>query len=247
MDDTAHRSGPAESGSPRLSVQSLNVMRAGTRVVHDVDLTVDDGELVALLGANGAGKTTLLDGISGFAPCESGTVWLSGHAVQNTSRTRRSRQGLAHVQQGRAIFPDLTVRENLLVAAGADDLSTAFDAFPELDKLRDSAAGMISGGEQQMLVIARALIRSPKVLLIDEMSLGLAPTVVKRLFTVVETCASTGMAVLIVEQFRKLALAAATRAYVMYHGAMAYSGDCTTLRNDVGLLEDLYLGRQRSG
>lgn len=228
--------------SDGLSVSQLDVQRAGSTIVRKVDIEVPAGEVTVLLGSNGAGKTTLLEAVSGIIPAAGGTITIGGADITKVARTKRARMGLAHIEQGRAIFGDLTTEENLLVAGPRGAIEPSFEMFPELSPRRQTRAALLSGGEQQMLVIARALVTRPKVLLLDEMSLGLAPTIVKRLMPIVRTLASSGVGVLLVEQFAALALAHGDRAYVLAHGEIAFEGPCQTLRDDPGRLRELYLG-----
>lgn len=225
-----------------LSICDLNVQRSGSTIVRGVSLHVPAGQVTVLLGANGAGKTTLLEAISGVIPSERGTIMLGDHDVTKASRSSRARLGLAHVEQGRSIFPDLTIEENFLVAAGRSEVERGFALFPELSTRREIRAGLLSGGEQQMLVISRALLNRPSVLLLDEMSLGLAPTIIKRLVPVVRSLADSGVGVLLVEQFAALALSIGDRAYVMVRGHIAFEGPSAVLRDAPDKLRDLYLG-----
>ncbi|PZA07693.1 MULTISPECIES: ABC transporter ATP-binding protein [unclassified Meiothermus] len=225
-----------------LEVRGLHVARGQAPVVRGVSFSAPPGEVTALLGPNGAGKTTLLEALSGILPAQRGEVWLLGVRVERASRVARSRAGLAHVEQGRSVFPGLTVEENLWVGARAG-LEEAFRLFPELEKRRRVLAGRLSGGEQQMLVLARALLGRPRVLLLDEMSLGLAPLVVRRLIGAVEQLAQAGLAVLLVEQFAPLALGIAQRALVMSQGRLVYSGPAQGLLREPELLQEAYLGR----
>jgi branched-chain amino acid transport system ATP-binding protein len=225
-----------------LSITDLNVSRGEASIVRTVNFEVPRGEVTVLLGPNGAGKTTLLEAISGVIPIKSGTIRVNTQEVQSVSRVKRSRVGLAHVEQGRMVFPTLSVEENLFVGARGNNLETAFKLFPELEKRRHVAAGKLSGGEQQMVVLARAILGRPSVLLVDEMSLGLAPLVVKRLMPVMRSLADDGLAVLLVEQFAQLALGVGDTALVMNQGRIVYSGNSQVLLHDQGLLQRAYLG-----
>ncbi|ENN88762.1 branched-chain amino acid transport ATP-binding protein LivF protein [Rhizobium freirei PRF 81] len=226
-----------------LSVNGLVVNRSGIPVVRGVDLSVSSGEISVLLGSNGAGKTTLLESLSGIIPAAAGSVRMDGVELLKLRAGLRARAGISHVEQGRTVFPEMTTEENLKVALDpAADLSEAYDLFPELRQRRDIKAGMLSGGEQQMVVIARSLLTRPKVIMIDEMSSGLAPVIVSRLMRAVRQLADAGMAVILVEQFAALALAIGDRAYVLRRGAIVYDGDCATLAGDPAHLHRLYLG-----
>jgi branched-chain amino acid transport system ATP-binding protein len=225
----------------KLSVCSLCVNRSHLPVVRDVGLTVESGRISVLLGANGAGKTTLLEGLSGVIPVAGGRIDIDGREFQTTRPGRRALAGLAHVEQGRTVFRQLTTDENLRAGA-RDEVDSAYDLFPELRSRRDIRAGLLSGGEQQMLVIARALLGRPKILMIDEMSAGLAPVVVRRLMTTVRKLADQGLAVLLIEQFAALALAIGDHAYVLRRGQVVFDGACIELRDAPDRLHQLYLG-----
>jgi branched-chain amino acid transport system ATP-binding protein len=224
-----------------LSLVDFTVARGEAVIVRGVNFEVPRGQVTVLLGPNGAGKTTLLEAISGVIP-SSGTIRLAGQEIQNASRVTRARAGLAHVEQGRVVFPSLTVEENLLVGARGNNLEPAFKLFPELEKRRQIAAGKLSGGEQQMVVLARAILGRPNVLLVDEMSLGLAPLIVKRLMPVMRSLADDGVGVLLVEQFAQLALAVGDTALVMNQGRIVYSGSSQALLRNQNLLQRAYLG-----
>jgi branched-chain amino acid transport system ATP-binding protein len=224
-----------------LSLVDFTVARGEALIVRGVNFEVPHGQVTVLLGPNGAGKTTLLESISGVIP-SSGTIRLAGQEIQNASRVTRARAGLAHVEQGRVVFPSLTVEENLLVGARGNNLEPAFKLFPELEKRRQIAAGKLSGGEQQMVVLARAILGRPNVLLVDEMSLGLAPLIVKRLMPVMRSLADDGVGVLLVEQFAQLALAVGDTALVMNQGRIVYSGSSQVLLRNQNLLQRAYLG-----
>jgi branched-chain amino acid transport system ATP-binding protein len=226
-----------------LVVTGVSVDRGGLPVVREVDLVAESGRISVVLGANGAGKTTLLEGISGIVPVSGGTIEIDGQPVQKARPGDRSRAGLAHVEQGRTVFRQLTTEENL--RAGLRDgagLADAYALFPELVQRRDIRANLLSGGEQQMLVIARALLTRPRVLLVDEMSAGLAPVIVTRLMNAVRRLADEGLAILLVEQFAALALSIGDRAYVMRRGRIVHDGDCAALLKTPDELHRLYLG-----
>jgi branched-chain amino acid transport system ATP-binding protein len=226
-----------------LSVKNLTVHRSGIEIIRGVDLEAKSCEITVLLGSNGAGKTTLLESISGIIPIASGSLQLDGRELASIRAGSRARAGLSHVEQGRTVFGDMTTEENLAVALHPDaSLDEAYGLFPELLQRRTIKAGMLSGGEQQMVVIARSLVNRPKVIMIDEMSSGLAPVVVSRLMTAVRKLADNGMAIVLVEQFATLALAIGKRAYVLRRGRMVYDGGCEALARDPAHLHRLYLG-----
>ena len=235
----------AAGSDPVLELDRLSVAYDRAPVVRDLTLTVGHGEVVALLGANGAGKTTTLRAISGLLKLASGAVRLAGSDLAGVSPTARARLGLAHVPPDRGIFFGLTVAEHFRLDGmnGPAEMDAAFDHFPALRTLRGRKAGLLSGGEQQMLAIARALSRRPKLLMLDEMSLGLAPVIVDRLLPAVrESATSNGTGVLLVEQHVHLALKIADRGYVLSHGELAVSGSAEQLSQDSALLAASYLG-----
>ena len=220
-------------------------------VVFNVDLEVKEGEIVALLGANGAGKTTTLRALSGMLPLMAGDVSLDGTSLKGRAPDTIARGGVVHVPQGRGIFPNLRVDETLRLAcamagarrAEADArVADAYSIFERLHERRAQLAGTLSGGEQQMLAIARGLIMKPRLLMIDEMSQGLAPTIVQSLFGIVRALPEQGVSVLIVEQFVTHALAVATRAYVLEKGEVTLSGDAADLARDEDFVKGSYLG-----
>lgn len=226
-----------------LETQDVTINRVGIPVVRDVNIIARASEISVLLGANGAGKTTLLEGVSGVAPIAGGKIVLAGNDVGKLSAGKRALSGIAHVEQGRTIFGSMTTEENLMVGMHEDSsLEEVYELFPELLARRDVQSMMLSGGEQQMVVIGRALVGRPRVVLIDEMSAGLAPVVVSRLMKGVRRLADQGLAVVLVEQFANLALEIGDRAYVMRRGSIVYEGDCSTLINDPEQLHHLYLG-----
>lgn len=230
-----------------LSVERLTVKRGRSVIVEDVSLEAAPGEVTLLLGPNGAGKSTLMAAISGILPASAGRIVLGGAEVTAASRYERARRGLAHVEQGRTVFAQLSVRDNLrVVNRDPAVIAEAVSLFPELGERLGVRAGLLSGGEQQMLVLARALACRPQVLMIDEMSLGLAPVVVRRLFPVVGELTAGGRAVVLVEQFAHLALPFASTAYVLAGGRVSYEGPAAALREAPELLRAAYLGADRA-
>ncbi|MFD0886154.1 ABC transporter ATP-binding protein [Streptosporangium algeriense] len=226
-----------------LSLKDVNINRGDTPIVHDVSLTVAPGTVTVVLGANGAGKTTLMDGIAGLAPVTSGTIQLDGAPIEKLPVYKRAQAGLGYVEQARTVFRTLTVEQNLLVSrSGKGDAEKVYELFPELQKRRTLQAGHLSGGEQQMLVLGRALISDPKIILIDEMSLGLAPVVVRRLMHAVKDLVGLGIAVLLIEQFANLALEIGANAYVLRKGRVVFDGPCDEIRGDSERLHEFYFG-----
>lgn len=233
-----------------LEVADLEVRYGPIRAVKSVSLTVADAETVALLGANGAGKSSTLLAIAGALGHASGTIALGGEDVSRLSPERLVRKGLAMVPETRDVFPDLTVEENLTLGAFTQRRHKALVAesrermlalFPILAKRAGQAAGTLSGGEQQMLVIARAMMSRPRILLLDEPSLGLAPTIVDRIFEMIVRLRETGLTILLVEQNAGKALEVADRAYVMRLGRVAASGSASEIAGSYDL-KALYLG-----
>jgi len=230
---------------PVLRLDALTAGYDGPPVVRDVSLTVDPGEVVAVLGANGAGKSTTLRAISGLLPTATGTVTLAGQPLTKVSAAARARLGIAHVPEGRGVFAGLTVAEHLRLGYRGErlDAALAYQYFPALAELRDRRAGLLSGGEQQMLAMGRALARHPRLLLLDELSLGLAPIIVERLLPIVRAYAdSAGCGVLLVEQHVGLALDIADRGYVLSRGAISPGRAAADLRADHALILAGYLG-----
>ena len=232
-----------ESRAAGLRVEDLRVDRLGQPVVRGVDLSVEPGEVTVLLGANGAGKSTLLDGISGVTPASGGRVLLDGADITRSSRQRRVKAGLAYVQQGRTVFPSLTVEENFLVAAGRGRLDPAFELFPELRARMAVTAELLSGGEQQMVVLGRAVLRQPRVLMIDELSLGLAPAVIDRMLGALAQMATDGIGLLLVEQFAERALDAGDNAVVIARGEVVLRGTAQQIREQPDQLRTAYLAK----
>jgi branched-chain amino acid transport system ATP-binding protein len=227
-----------------LEVKNLEVRYGGIRAVKGIDLEVGEGELVCLIGANGAGKTTTLKAICRLIP-SSGAIAYNGSDVSRAKVHELPRQGLVMVPEGRGIFPQLTVEENLMMGAyargGQGGADKQYATFPRLKERRLQVAGTLSGGEQQMLALARALMSEPKLLLLDEPSMGLAPMMVTRIFDVVRDIASRGVTILLVEQNARLALELAHRGYVMESGVISLSGSARDLLND-SRVKEAYLG-----
>jgi branched-chain amino acid transport system ATP-binding protein len=232
-----------------LEVSGLHVSYGGIRAVKGIDLTVAEGELVCLIGANGAGKTTTLKAICGLMPPAAGSVRYQGDDTAGLRHFELPRRGLVLVPEGRGIFPQLTVAENLSMGAYARndgagiarDIERGYTLFPRLAERRSQSAGTLSGGEQQMLAIARALMAQPKLLLLDEPSMGLAPIIVQKVFEVIAAIRKEGVTILLVEQNARLALQLADRAYVMETGSVTLSGEAKTLLADERV-KQAYLG-----
>ena len=231
-----------------LEIRGLEVRYGGIRAVKGIDLEVADGELVCLIGANGAGKSSTLRAVSGIFPSMSGAVRFRGRDLAGVPAFRRARSGLIMVPEGRGVFSQLTVEENLAMGAYSrsdgeieSDRTRVLDLFPLLAERRRQTAGTLSGGEQQMLAIGRALMSRPTLLALDEPSMGLAPIVARKIFEVIRDINRGGVTVLLVEQNARVALALAGRAYVMESGTITLSGDARALLADPRLRE-AYLG-----
>ena len=229
---------------PILEILDLHAAYGRIEVLRGVDLTVPRGAVVALLGPNGAGKSTLTKVISGQLPATSGDVHLGGVNVRGASPDDLARVGLCTVPEGRSVFPNLTVQENLVLMSYAgvpapSVLETAFAFFPRLEERRHQLAGTLSGGEQQMLAMARALASDPALLLLDELSMGLAPLIVDELYETVARIAESGVSILCIEQFARTALRVADYAAVMTGGRIVATGEPAEV---MGSMTDLVLG-----
>jgi branched-chain amino acid transport system ATP-binding protein len=231
-----------------LEVKGLEVHYGGIRAVKGIDLQVAQGELVCLIGANGAGKTSTLKAICRLLPSNSSAISYEGSDIRAARVHELPRRGLVMVPEGRGVFPQLTVHENLAMGAyarGRGDPDSQYTAFPRLKERRHQIAGTLSGGEQQMLAIARALMSEPKLLLLDEPSMGLAPLMVAKIFEIVREVAARGVTILLVEQNARLALEAASRGYVMESGSITLAGEARMLLHDARI-QEAYLGEARS-
>jgi len=223
-----------------LQLKGVSAAYGSVEVLHDVSLSVGAGQFVSLIGANGAGKTTTLRAISGLLPPSAGTIEVAGHDITRARTSTIVRSGIAHCPEGRRVFPMMTVYENLLVGAHVleekgkvtNGLDMVFKLFPWMKERRRQLAGSLSGGEQQMLAISRALITRPKLLLLDEPSLGLSPKLVSQVASIIQNLHRSGIAVLLVEQNARLALSLADHAYVLESGRIVLQGPGKDLVND---------------
>ncbi len=243
-------SAPAASpAGTLLALEQLEVSYGGIRAVKGIDLTVAPGELVCLIGANGAGKTTTLKAITGLVRAAAGRIVYDGVPIQALRVHEIARRGLALVPEGRGIFSQLTIEENLAMGAYsrtergevASDVERAYTLFPRLKERRGQVAGTLSGGEQQMLAMARALMSRPRLLLLDEPSMGLAPLMVEKIFEVVRAISADGVTLLLVEQNARLALEVSHRGYVLEGGVVTLTGEARSLLGDPRIRE-AYLG-----
>ena len=232
-----------------LKLDNINLYYGVIHALKNISLEVEQGEIVTLIGANGAGKTSTLRAISGLEPIKSGNITFNGSPLNKVPSNKIVSLGLSHVPEGRRVFPELTVMENLELGAYLrkdkagikQDLEMVFSKFPRLKEREKQAAGTLSGGEQQMLAIGRALMNRPEMLLLDEPSMGLAPLVVKDIFDTIVEINKSGTTVLLVEQNANMALAIAHRAYVLETGKIVTSGNAQDLLND-SAIKNAYLG-----
>ena len=232
-----------------LEIKDLNVFYGAIHALKGISLTVADGELVSLIGANGAGKTTTLHAISGLLPAASGSILLDGTDLQKVPANTIIGLGMAHVPEGRHVFARMTVEENLRMGAYilrdqkriSENLERVYGHFPRLKERRRQLAGTLSGGEQQMLSTGRALMTDPKIVLMDEPSMGLSPLLVKEIFSIIEELHKSGITILLVEQNAKMALAVSDRAYVLETGTISMEGPAAELAAD-DRVRKAYLG-----
>ena len=235
-----------------LKIEDLEVSYGAVQALRGISMEVNDGEIVSLIGANGAGKTTTLHAITGLVPIKSGSVIYDGHDLRKTDPSRIVTMGLAHVPEGRQVFTRMTVAENLAMGAYfrkdkkaiADDLERVYARFPRLKERAKQLAGTLSGGEQQMLAVGRALMSRPKLMMLDEPSLGLAPLVVQDIFSIIREINRQGVTVLLIEQNANMALKIADLAYVLETGNITMSGTgAELLANEK--IKEAYLGKHR--
>lgn len=238
---TLVREAPVMADGSLLRIENLEVHYGAIEAIKGVSLHVEPGEVVTIIGGNGAGKSTLMKTISGLEPAASGRVVFCGQDITRMAGHLRVPLGIAQSPEGRQVFPDQTVRDNLMLGAHhrkdgaqaiAADIAAQFATFPRLRERQDQMAGTMSGGEQQMLAIARALMSRPRLLLLDEPSLGLAPLIVKEIFGVIRQLKASGVTILLVEQMANQALAVADRAYVLETGRITLQGKGSELRRD---------------
>lgn len=236
----------------KLEIRDLCVSYGGIRALKGISLSVDEGQIVTLIGANGAGKSTTLRAISGLQKAQSGSILYGGEELTNLPAKEIVRRGIIHVPEGRRVFPDMTVAENLKIgaflrtdqAAIAQDLDYVYSLFPRLKERNWQLAGTLSGGEQQMLAVGRALMSRPKVLMMDEPSLGLAPLIVKDIFSIIRRVNQDGITVLLIEQNANAALRIADYGYVLETGTIALSGTGEELLRNESVRE-AYLGKKK--
>jgi branched-chain amino acid transport system ATP-binding protein len=239
------------SGAPLLELKGVQVAYGGIKAVKGIDLAVAQGELVCLIGANGAGKTTTLKAITGLVPVAGGSVLYDGRDLRGLPSFQLVRRGLVMVPEGRGIFGRLTIEENLAMgaytrrdkAAIRHDIERVFTLFPRLKERRLQAAGTLSGGEQQMLAMGRAVLSRPRLLLLDEPSMGLSPIMVQKVFETVRAIAAEGVTILLIEQNAKLALEVSHRGYVMESGEITLAGAAASLLDDPKV-RAAYLGEE---
>ncbi|AGH40432.1 ABC transporter ATP-binding protein [Bifidobacterium thermophilum] len=223
-----------------LDIKNLSVSYGAIDAVKDISLHVDDGEIVSLIGANGAGKTTTLHTITGLVPAKSGSIMFNGQDLLKTKANRIVTLGMAHVPEGRHVFTRMSVQENLEMGAYSlkdtshvsEDLDKVYTYFPRLKERRRQLAGTLSGGEQQMVAMGRAMMSRPNTILMDEPSMGLSPKLVKEIFRIIEKLHEEGITVLLVEQNAKMALSIADRAYVLETGRITMEGKASDLLHD---------------
>ena len=223
-----------------LEVKNLSVSYGAIEAVKDISFTVNDGEIVSLIGANGAGKTTTLHTITGLVPAKSGSAMYNGVDLLKTHNNKIVTLGMAHIPEGRHVFTRMSVEENLEMGAFSlkdqsdlkKDLDMVYGLFPRLKERRNQKAGTLSGGEQQMLAMGRALMSHPKTILMDEPSMGLSPKLVKEIFSIIRKLHEQGITILLVEQNAKMALSIANRAYVLETGRITMEGDAKELLNN---------------
>ena len=233
-----------------LEVKNLSVSYGAIEAVKDISFTVNAGEIVSLIGANGAGKTTTLHTITGLVPAKSGSVMYNGVDLLKTHNNKIVTLGMAHIPEGRHVFTRMSVEENLEMGAFSlkdqsdlkKDLDMVYGLFPRLKERRNQKAGTLSGGEQQMLAVGRALMAKPKMILMDEPSMGLSPLLVKEIFAIIQEVNKQGITILLVEQNAKMALAISDRAYVLETGNISIEGNAADLLNDPRV-KKAYLGQ----